>query len=78
MSGRITKGATIVYSAISFISGMVICLPRYSGVRPTMSPATKTPIRAIMIMLYRPVPSPPKTISPSSMLTSGTAPPSGV
>ncbi len=30
------------------------------------------------IMPYRPLPTPPKTISPSCMLTSGIKPPSGV
>ena len=62
----------------SFISLPSIFLPRYSGVRPTMRPAMKTDINANMRMPKRPAPTPPKTTSPSSMLTSGTMPPIGL
>ncbi len=61
-----------------FISLASIFLPRYSGVRPTISPATKTATTANMSMPYRPAPTPPKTTSPSWMRNSGTRPPSGV
>ena len=38
----------------------------------------KTVSTTITSMPYRPAPTPPKTTSPSWMLTSGTRPPSGV
>ncbi len=39
-------GMAMRYSTTSFISAAWIFLPRYSGVRPTMSPAMKTARRA--------------------------------
>ncbi len=77
VSGSTTSGVSRAYKAISFASAVVIVLPRYSGVRPTISPPMKTPTSAIITMLYRPVPSPPNVTSPSSMFTSGTSTPSG-
>ena len=61
-----------------FISLASIFLPMYSGVRPTISPATKTATTANMSMPYMPAPTPPKMISPSWMRKSGTKPPSGM
>ncbi len=54
-----------------------IFLPRYSGVRPTISPATNTAMIAKASMPYRPEPTPPKMISPSMMLIIGIMPASG-
>ncbi len=53
-------------------------LPRYSGVRPTIRPATNIATMTNSSMPYRPEPTPPKMISPSMMLTIGTMPPSGI
>ncbi len=50
----------------------------YSGVRPTMSPATKTATTANRRMPYMPAPTPPKMISPSWMRKIGTNPPIGM
>ena len=61
-----------------FISCASIFLPRYSGVRPIISPAMNTAISAKTSMPYRPEPTPPNTTSPSWISTIGTMPPSGV
>jgi len=53
-------------------------LPRYSGVRPTISPAMNTASMAMMSIPYSPDPVPPGLISPSIMLKRITPPPSGV
>ena len=42
-----------------------IFLPTYSGVRPTIRPATKTAMMTKSSMPYRPAPTPPTMISPS-------------
>ena len=55
-----------------------IFLPTYSGVRPTISPATNTEMMTNSSMPYMPAPTPPTMISPSWMLSSGTMPPRGV
>jgi len=47
-------------------------------VRPIINPAMNIARMAKISMPYRPVPTPPKTTSPSCISTSGTAPPSGV
>ena len=65
-------------STTSFISAAWIFLPRYSGVRPTMSPAMNTASRAKISIPYRPAPVPPGDTSPSIMLAIGLIPPSGV
>jgi hypothetical protein len=65
-------------TAANLISRASIFLPKYSGVRPTISPATKTAIRIEKSSPYIPEPTPPKITSPTNMLTSGTAPPAGV
>jgi len=61
-----------------FISCASIFLPRYSGVRPTISPAMNTATMAKASMPYRPEPTPPKITSPSCISHIGTMPPSGV
>ena len=55
-----------------------IFLPTYSGVRPTIRPATKTARITNSSMPYMPAPTPPMMISPSWMLISGIMPPSAV
>ena len=55
-----------------------IFLPTYSGVRPTISPATKIETTTNSSMPYMPEPTPPTMISPSWMLMSGIMPPSAV
>ena len=55
-----------------------IFLPTYSGVRPTIRPATKIAMMTKRSMPYMPAPTPPTMISPSCMLTSGIMPPSAV
>ena len=45
--------------AASFTSLDWIFLPRYSGVRPTISPPMNTVMMANSKMEYRPVPTPP-------------------
>ena len=59
----------------SFISFASTFLPRYSGVRPTISPAMNTVSRTNSSIPYRPEPTPPKITSPVAMLASGTRPP---
>ena len=66
------------YSAAYFISVGRIFLPMYSGVRPTISPATNTVTMASTRMPYSPAPTPPGAISPSAMSISVIAPPNGV
>ena len=55
-----------------------IFLPTYSGVRPTIRPATNTARMTNSSMPYMPAPTPPTMISPSCMLISGIMPPSAV
>ena len=64
--------------AAIFISKASIFLPRYSGVRPTISPAMNTAMMAKTNMPYSPLPTPPKMTSPSCMSHIGINPPSGV
>jgi hypothetical protein len=71
-------GVTRKYSDANLISRAPIFLPRYSGVRPTISPATNTVITARISMPYRPEPVPPGATSPSIMLMIGIMPPSAV
>ena len=60
----------------SLISRASIFLPRYSGVRPTISPPMKTASRTKSSIEYRPVPTPPKIdLADSDRLANGTAPP---
>ena len=70
--------STSTASIIILTSFCSIFLPRYSGVRPTISPAMNTASMANSSMPYRPEPTPPKITSPSSILIRGTSPPSGV
>lgn len=66
------------YSDANLISRALIFLPRYSGVRPTINPATNTVTTARMSMPYSPDPTPPGATSPSIMLSMVTMPPSAV
>src|SRR5215469_15479933 len=75
---RMTSGSVRKYSAAYFISVGLIFLPMYSGVRPTISPATKTVTMARIKMPYIPAPMPPGAISPSAMSNSAIPPPNGV
>src|SRR5215831_13412275 len=68
ITGRVRK-----YSAAYFISVGRIFLPMYSGVRPTISPATNTVTTARIRMPYMPAPIPPSAISNSAI-----PPPNGV
>src|SRR5262249_37526129 len=70
-----TTGMVRKYSEANFTSRAPIFLPRYSGVRPTISPATNTVSTASTRIPYSPEPVPPGATSPSIMLTSSTAPP---
>ena len=53
-------------------------LPRYSGVRPIMSPAMNTVMSTWNNMQYMPHPMPPKMISPIRMFHIGISPASGI
>src|SRR5215469_15684464 len=75
---RVITGMVKKYSAAYFISVGRIFLPMYSGVRPTISPATNTVTMARTRMPYIPAPMPPGTISPSAMFIKVMAPPNGV
>jgi len=72
-----SSGMSTAIDAI-LISNASIFLPRYSGVRPIIRPATNTATIANMIMPYSPEPTPPNTTSPSCIIHIGTKPPSGV
>src|SRR5215510_4312269 len=78
LKARIVSGKTSTTSIAICTSYDSIFLPRYSGVRPTISPAMNTDKTTKIRMPYIPAPTPPKITSPSMMLTSGTRPPSGV
>src|SRR5580658_11308232 len=75
---RMTTGSVRKYSAAYFISAGRIFLPMYSGVRPTISPATNTVTMASTRMPYMPAPTPPGAISPSAMSNRAMPPPNGV
>src|ERR1700721_2322353 len=75
---RMTTGRVRKYKAAYFISVGRIFLPMYSGVRPTISPATNTVTMARIKMPYMPAPIPPGAISPSAMSNSAMPPPKGV
>ena len=70
-------GSRIAIDAI-LISKAPIFLPRYSGVRPIISPAMNTATSANMIIPYRPEPTPPKITSPNWMSHIGIIPASGM
>ena len=57
---RIMNGWTRRAIIASFTSRAPIFLPRYSGVRPTIMPATKMPMMMKISMLIMPTPLPPK------------------
>ena len=71
-------GVTRKYSDANLTSRAPIFLPRYSGARPTIRPATNTVTTARTSMPYSPAPTPPGATSPSSMLMIGIMPPSAV
>ena len=73
ISGRTSSASIAILTSLASIF-----LPTYSGVRPTISPATKIATMTNSSMPYMPEPTPPKMISPSWMLISGTMPPSAV
>ena len=75
---RMSTGKVRKYSAAYFISMGRIFLPMYSGVRPTIRPATNTVTMARIKMPYMPAPMPPGATSPSAMSNSVMAPPNGV
>src|ERR1700683_532165 len=75
---RITTGNVRKYNAAYFISVGLIFLPMYSGVRPTISPPTKTVTMASTRMPYMPAPIPPGAISPRAMSNKAMPPPNGV
>src|ERR1022692_4446947 len=75
---RMMVGSVRKYNAAYFISLGRIFLPRYSGVRPTISPPTNTVTMARIKMPYMPAPIPPGAISPSAMSNSAMPPPNGV
>src|ERR1043165_2048265 len=54
---RTSAGVVSRYREANLISRALIFLPRYSGVRPTMRPATKTVMTARMSMPYNPDPT---------------------
>ena len=74
---RIMIGWTSSAIIASFISRAPTFLPRYSGVRPTIWPAMKTPTIRKSSMLIMPTPLPPK-MQFSHMPTSATRPASGL
>ena len=73
-----SAGVVRMYSEANFISRPPSFLPRYSGVRPTISPADEHRDDARIRMPYRPEPVPPGAISPSIMLKIAIPPPPGV
>src|SRR5215813_6696744 len=73
-----SSGVVRKYSDAYFISVGRIFLPMYSGVRPTISPATNTVTMARINRPYMPAPIPPGTISPSAMSSSAMPPPNAV
>ena len=68
-------GVVSRYSEANFSSLPPSFLPRYSGVRPTINPATNTVMTARTKIPYRPEPVPPGATSPSIMFSSSVAPP---
>ena len=73
ISGRMRMASIAIFTSLASIF-----LPTYSGVRPTISPATKIERMTNSSMPYMPAPTPPTMISPSCILISGIMPPSAV
>ena len=68
-----------MYSVSSFISAAWIFLPRYSGVRPTISPAMNTASRAKIEHAHQPdADAAGRDLAEHHAAASATAPPSGV
>src|SRR5262245_7333901 len=74
---RIDSGCQRSARLASFISLASTFLPRNSGVRPIIIPATNTATMMKISMLMKPTPTPPKTLF-SHMPVKGISPPSGV
>ena len=77
MATRIASGCQSSARLASFISLASTFLPRNSGVRPIIMPATNTATMTKISMLMKPTPTPPKMLL-SHMPMSGIRPPSGV
>src|SRR4029077_2185850 len=75
---RYISGRTRMASIAILTSLASIFLPTYSGVRPTIRPATKIARMTNSSIPYMPAPTPPMMISPSWILMSGIIPPSAV
>ena len=75
-TNTITGGVSIAVTA-NFICSGSMRLPMYSGVRPTISPAAKTPITAKTIMPMKPTPTPPNTTSSLCISHIGKSPAAG-
>src|SRR5258706_4718849 len=75
---RTSAGVVSRYSDANLISREPSFFPRYSGVRPTINPATNTVMTARINMPYNPEPVPPGATSPSIMFSIVTVPPSAV
>ena len=73
-----TAGTHSSASIVIFTSLPSIFLPRYSGVRPIISPAANTATMANSRMPNRPEPGPPTMTSSSIMLAISTRPESGM
>ena len=73
ISGRIRMASMAILTSLASIF-----LPTYSGVRPTIRPATNTATITNSSIPYMPAPTPPTMISPSCMLISGIMPPNAV
>jgi len=71
------SGWVSIARTASFISRASILRPRYSGVRPTISPAMNTVMTTNKNMLVSPTPTPPK-ITFSHMPAMGSSPVSGL
>ncbi len=75
---RTSSGTNRAPIVASLTSRAWICLPRYSGVRPTIRPAMNTASTTSSSMPYSPEPGPPKMTSPVIMFAIATAAPSPV
>jgi len=72
-----TTGMTSTPSAASFTSRAWIFLPRYSGVRPIISPPMNAVTIANSRIVWSPLPTPPGDTSPSIIPVGSAKPPIG-
>src|SRR5579875_32624 len=77
-STRTVTGMTSTPKAASLTSLACTFLPRYSGVRPIISPPTNTATMANSRTVYSPLPSPPGLTSPSIIPDISPKPPMGL